>query len=630
MKKLNLSILVAVIACFTVSAYADMGSAGGHDLDVLWERAQASYDLTAEDAVLLLESRRVELTAAGALVTRVHRVVWIGTGLGIRAYADLRVPWNTETSALEVDVLRTWRDGRWWPDPSRISDTAVVHTLPHALDHADDYTVMRETMLLHDGVELPCIMETAYTITEKAVPAADGVFVFPQLDPAVVTELAVTLPPDVAVQHLAVNGAPSPVASETAGRQTLTWTLDLTPAQGLPHLSQPADHEPAIVWSTWTSWTQVRDHWRTVFDAAMVPGSALTDTLATRLAEERGGWSRLQAVVDLVDESARGIHYPHRFWQFAPRSAERTWATAYGHDLDRAVLAATLLAAAGFEAVPIFVGAGSVLTAPEIPRLAGMGDLQLIIKKPSTIFDPAAGTLTRGVGVIGKPLWRTDDLHEPFLGDSPWQDLMTLDITLEAAEDGSWTGHGFLDAGGVFSPFNDMAGPGTRSHDHVAQLLASVLPGAELTSFNPDIFNQYQVAGGFAFTLPAIETDDLGRRPLNVGRPAGGYLDHLPGGVNLYDASRMTPVGLPAGPLEQRVRIRIDTGTAAVVHHPAAVNVANAAGEFTVAAALDGSWLTVERSLRSAPVTIAADQWPALRALLLEEADTANGMILLP
>ena len=353
------------------------------------------------------------------------------------------------------------------------------------------------------------------------------------------------------------------------------------------------------MWSTWdfldASARPLADGLRRRHGAGSSP---LTDTLTTRLAEERGGWSRLQAVVDLVDESARGIHYPHRFWQFAPRSAERTWATAYGHDLDRAVLAATLLAAAGFEAVPIFVGPGIGLTAPEIPRLAGMGDLQLIIKKPSTIFDPAAGTLTRGVGVIGKPLWRTDDLHEPFLGDSPWQDLMTLDITLEAAEDGSWTGHGFLDAGGVFSPFNDMAGPGTRSHDHVAQLLASVLPGAELTSFNPDIFNQYQVAGGFAFTLPAIETDDLGRRPLNVGRPAGGYLDHLPGGVNLYDASRMTPVGLPAGPLEQRVRIRIDTGTAAVVHHPAAVNLANAAGEFTVAAALDGSWLTVERSLR--------------------------------
>ena len=102
------------------------------------------------------------------------------------------IPWNTETCTLEVDVLRTWRDGRWWPDPSRISDTAVVHTLPHALDHADDYTVMRETMLLHDGVELPCIMETAYTITEKCVPGADGVFVFPSIDPAVVTELAVT------------------------------------------------------------------------------------------------------------------------------------------------------------------------------------------------------------------------------------------------------------------------------------------------------------------------------------------------------------------------------------------------------------------------------------------------------
>ena len=30
---------------------------------------------------------------------------------------------TTASSTLDVEILRTWRDGRWWPDPELISDT---------------------------------------------------------------------------------------------------------------------------------------------------------------------------------------------------------------------------------------------------------------------------------------------------------------------------------------------------------------------------------------------------------------------------------------------------------------------------------------------------------------------------
>ena len=72
---------------------------------------------------------------------------------------------------------------------------------------------MRETMLLHDGVELPCIMETAYTITENGLPALDGLFVFPQRDPSVLTELKLTFPSGSLFRHEALNGVPEPVRS---------------------------------------------------------------------------------------------------------------------------------------------------------------------------------------------------------------------------------------------------------------------------------------------------------------------------------------------------------------------------------------------------------------------------------
>jgi hypothetical protein len=163
---------IGILVALAVPLYAEtMGVSGGHDLDRLWAEAQAHYDLEAVDAVLLLESLHVTVAASGDRTTRIHRVVWIGSEVGVDDYADLRVPYNSGNSTLKVTALQTWRDGRWWPAKPAISPTAVVETLPFAMARADDYTSMRETMLLHDGVEIPCIMETAYEIAQKGTVA---------------------------------------------------------------------------------------------------------------------------------------------------------------------------------------------------------------------------------------------------------------------------------------------------------------------------------------------------------------------------------------------------------------------------------------------------------------------------
>ena len=96
---------------------ADMGVSAGHDLDALWARPRRTTIWTRQDAVLLLESRQRRLWRPTAPWPPAC-TGWCGSAprSGIRGYADLRVPWNTATSTLDVEILRTWRDGRWWPD----------------------------------------------------------------------------------------------------------------------------------------------------------------------------------------------------------------------------------------------------------------------------------------------------------------------------------------------------------------------------------------------------------------------------------------------------------------------------------------------------------------------------------
>jgi len=504
----------------------------------------------------------------------------------------------------------------------------VVPTLPYAVNRADDYTTMRETMLLHDGVELPCIMETAYTITEKGLPGADGVFVMPRRDFSALTEIQVTVPAEAALHYEMLNGVTEPVVTESDGTVTTTWHMENVLPLLTPVTDAPAVYEPAVVWSTWSEWTALRDHWRTAFDAAAVLDEALTDSLQTWIEHAPSHWSRLQTVTDQVNLYVRGVHYPDRFWTFTPRSAVRTWDTAYGHPLDRAVLTAALLRAAGYEVTPIFIGAGHSLVGPEIARLNGMGKLHLSIKgDPAGLYDPDRGSLSGQAPLIGLPIWRTDQYFEPFLGNSQWENRLEVTMTLEPGDDGHWQGSGQFRASGIFCPQGDMAGMDDGAHDYLAGVVGGVIPGASLERTNPEIFHQHQVIFGFGVDVEIPEPEASGRTRLIVGAPGHGLAGRA-GGVHLYEDERNSPVIL-AGPMEQLVRVRLKVDESEAAHLPEPVSLVNEAGEFTVTSTKKDGWVTVERELKLSSNIYPAEMWPQLRALLLEDADPANGVILL-
>jgi len=628
MKTINKALLVAVFMSFTLPGYcAEMGSSGGFDLDALWARVEAGYDLAGEDAVLLLEHRDVTWAADGTLTTRVHEVVWINTAVAIRAYADLRIPWDSATSSLDVAVLRTWRDHRWWPAPDQVSPTAVVPTLPYAVDQADDYTDMRETMLLHDGVELPCIMETVYTVTETGTPGTDGLFVMSRQDPAVMSLLTVAVPTDSGLKYEMMNGVSEPAVTERDGSLSLTWTMEDVPALAQPLTEAPAVFEPAVAWSTWPDWETLRDHWRGVFDEAAVLDPALGDSLQVWMEGASSRWGRLAAVTEAVNAGVRAVHYPDRFWRYAPRPAVRTWETAYGHSLDRAVLAAALFREAGYEITPIFVGPGNAFVGTTVPRLEDLGHLYLSIKgDPAGLYDPEAGTLTGQAPLIGRPVWRTDKYVEPFLGNSNWPNRLQVTLSLEPGQDGVWTGSGSFEGSGVFCPQGDMAGSPDRAGDYLAGVVSSVIPGVTLEGANPEVFHQHQVMFSFDLEMEAPEPPTTGPARLVAGAPGHGLADHAPG-IHLYEDARTSPVLLP-GELQQVVKIRLKLGDQAV-HLPPTVALTNEAGTFAVTATSAGGWVTLERAITLNADAGGQEMWPALRALLLEDGDPANGTILL-
>jgi hypothetical protein len=611
MKNLSMISLCLVFIAFAGSAMAaDMGGSLGHDLDALWADAQQNHDLDNEDAVILLESRLVTLNPDGTRSTRVHRVVWIGTAMGIRNYADLRVPWDMANSTLEVEILRTWMDNSWWPDAERISDTAVVHTLPYAVRAAHDYTTMRETMLLHDGVELPCIMETAYTITEApAFEFADDLFVMSQRDPAVKVEYQVVAPGGTEVLFESLNGQALPVVDDVMGNLVMTWTMDNALALKVPITAAPERYEAAVVWSTWPDWDSLRDAWMASVKGAVVVDEELQKVKDEFWAGEVSSLNPFPACRDWVNENVRPVSYDTQHWFGRPRPATRTYETGYGHALDRALLFSIMLDSGNNNGVLFFLGPVGDLVASDIPRLAGLGDLMVAYQGlDRLIYDPSHGTVLHGSEVQGRP-WSLYGVHaQPTRGAAGASDIV-VELILEPGEEGAWSGSGAFKRSGAFPIGSDQG--------QLGSMVTAILPGAELGEV------QLDPTGGFAFdlTIPEAEEDENGFKrwvlgPLNLGG--------LPSDVHVSDQVRTSPI-LIGWTLKKAVKVRLKGDSLSM---PEEVTLDNEAGTFTVKVFEEYGWTVVERTLELKQARYEGEQWPALRALLLEEQDPRHGTIL--
>jgi hypothetical protein len=628
--RLALALPVAVIVALApaFAAAEPTAALGGHDVGALMIRAEKAFDLATADAVVLLDSETVDLSVAGERRTTFHRIVRIATELALGTYADVRVPHRAEEGTLTVIALRTWRDGRWWPHESSVSPTAVVETLPFALESADDYTDVRETMLLHDGVELPCVLEVAYTVVEKLAAGAgdDGLRVLAGADPAVIREFRLVAGPSARVSHAEGNGAPGPAREDEHA-----WRMELVDRLPRPLVADAAAVAPYVAWSTWPSWDALAEHVGARFDDPTPLAQDLRDSLASATRDAPTPRSKAAAVAAFVNEGTRFVDYDPRHWATS-RPAGRTWETAYGHRLDRAILAAALFREVGLEASPCYRSRGYGAIDMAVPGLARFEGVSLLVRGDGfeAQYDPEAGTVADGTApFFGRTVWVAEAGRAPELvSGGGAASAVRLALTLTPGEDGGWTGTGFYDASGALSPHHEIAGLADEASGFLGDMVGAVLDGAEITGLSFERLDPGRTTAGFALSLAAIEPDDRDRIRLTLGEPGGGLLDALPPDVRLFEERRASPV-LLAGPIEQEVELRLELGDREVVSLPIERSIENGVGRFSLTVERGDDRVTVRRTLRVSTATVGAAEWPLLRALLLEETDPRSGTVYL-
>jgi hypothetical protein len=629
--------LLLLIYAAVPAAAAEMGTSGGYDLDSLLERAEERFRFEDHDAVYLLKSSKIEITPEGGLNSTVHTVVRIASRSSIRSYADLRIPYNQDRSVFRPVKLRTWRDGRWIPDSERISETAVVYTLPHAVDGAADYSSMREVMLLHDGVELPCILETEYSILEKDGGKMPGGFeIFRQNDPALVVEYSVTAPAGTDLKFESGNGAGEPEIRDTGSDREYIWRLEEMERLGSPHIDNPSSYAPFVVWSAVPGWKELGKMVAAGFDKAASIGDALADTVSSITEFDPAAVIKARSITEYINRSVRPVHYDPGFWFPEIRSAGRVWETAYGHPLDRAALATGMFRQAGLNAVPVFISENPAAAESTAAQLAAFDMIALRLSSDGEFLGfylPESGSFREGYNLLyGKALWNPAEGPGPSLfrgrgKESPCR--YRLQITLTPGPDGGWEGTGFIDASGIFSPYGKIAGTPEGTLSFVNGLVSSFFPGASGSSFEPELFGRDAVAAGFSFRIEEMEKDDRGRvRILQGKKPAGGLIDRLPRSLNLAHGSRTSPVVLPVE-MEQSILLVINTGGMEPVYLPKEEETENSTGSCRISAEREPGRVTIRREIRLNGADVPAGSWPLLRELLLRERARAGRLIIL-
>jgi hypothetical protein len=265
-----------------------------------------------------------------------------------------------------------------------------------------------------------------------------------------------------------------------------------------------------------------------------------------------------------------------------------------------------------------------------VPTLAGLGVLQLEIRQPGQpsepplVYDPEHGT------VGGDNQWagqRVVPMVTPFEADYPGLDmnLLRVEMVLGPDDEGGWVGTGFIDAGGDLA-FGDLAASrSTVVNERLAAIGAAVLPGVVVSEAGVQILTEARIGAEFALAMAPTDPK-ANETKWVVGAPTGGLLSALPHDVQLSAAMRGSPV-LLGNRRAQVLVVRCDLKGRTVTHVPAARRVANGAGFFEVSVEVRDGWLSYERVLTLEPGPVAAAAWPALRTLLLEESDPANGTI---
>ncbi len=629
---------IGIVLLIAGSAFSQMSIDSQYNIAELMQTAQGAFDLDNQDAVFLLDKKRVDWLPDGRMVEKIHRIIWIGTNYAVDHYGDHRIPYDSERCNFNVTTVRTWRDNTWWVT----GETGIVETLPHELMTAYDYTNIREMMLLHNGIEIPCILEIAYEIEDKEAfrEGIDGIWIFTHEEPAVVSSLSLAVPTGEKLNTSKSDEVVESTIEKDGEFDIYTWQMGRLDALPMPRTDETDFQEPYIDWSTWETWDDYKKHVLSGLETDMVLSDVLKSSLDSVLNKALSDWEKANLIADFISQKTRLISYPIYFWYNSPRPANRVFESGYAHALDRAIFAEALFKEAGFDPMIMFFSKSPLSTDNPSPTLAYFPEVAvwLVGDYGWGYYDPSIGKVLRDYSSAVYTTLKldrryTDSTIQFLLDKGPYfesQINIKMDLSYDPKKE-VFVGRGYYNAYDYLSPFGKMVGTGSEAKEYLGSVISGIMEDADIVNYNPVVFNDREVQSGFEFELKKPDNDDLDRIMLTFGEPLDGIIDQLPEGTNLFDSQRTADLLINTfalSTMDQALEINLDLEGLELVDYPDDLTIENDAGSFSITATKDDHKLKISRKLDGIH-SIDAKDWPALRQLLLAETHDRNQTIYL-
>ncbi len=637
--------------------------------------------LQNEDAVVLFAGDYFILHDDGRIDRGEHRVIRLASDHAIGRFGDPRVLYDSLRQELIVHTCRTITpDGR------------TVDLRPHAVNPvtadgvsfcADDLD-WQEAVITHLGLERGCTVELDVEIRDRYPYASwlEGIVPLAMDYPVLQRTISVKCPAGVRLRAAVENGEAQATAVEGAGDGAEgPARIHVWQARDIPAMRESDDGcngcltRPRLLFSTCASWDALAERAENDFRAAAASSDSSLTAWVEKMLRKPDVLTmrdRARAVVDLTSHFVRGTSGAAFERYRAPRPAERTFATSCGTVFDRAALALALLEQAGIPArlalcpaapepareIPMFAQFARVYLEPDFgsserpPLLDPLSPdplecpldwhdrpLLFVSDARDAGKSDAEAAASFSDGLTSMPYhrvrageWSTPSSAEGVHGDA------TVMVSLHPEDKDALTGVVDLSISGILCP---SGRPGDVS-ELASSYANRILPGATVTSCETQEIGPSAASIRFAFRVDKLPRDTDGRTRLLL--PDGPEsVTNMLAPFRLQRSERTTALCLP-GRIHETISYRVVLPDGCSLEYcPASMNVANAAGSFTMTAdaplvprepnssGASGAQrcVTILRELTLAGERFDPPAYPALRQLMRAYAQETGRLVIL-
>lgn len=340
---------------FTSAEYADLKQSL-RDIEFAARQRPlfAAVGTAQPDARILADTTRIVLTSPQAWTSTRTTVRQVLTYAGKNRFAEIKMPFNPAWQTAELleatvsnrhGVVRTVA-----PQEINLMDAGWVAG-------ASRYPAGKIRVVSLPGVEIGSVIRTTVNRTYRDAPFFSLEHAFGSFDPTDAMALELVVPRQMSFLTDTCHGDALRVSC-TTNETTVTWRWEagslaaIKPEDNLP--PWPI-YRPTVLASA-GAWPAYADKLQQAFRDAMRADKTIKERAKMLVRGVRGPDARLKAIRDDVAKSIREdgpsfLELP--LTCLTP--AARTLTDGYGHAADRAILLASLLQAAGFDAEPVLV-----------------------------------------------------------------------------------------------------------------------------------------------------------------------------------------------------------------------------------------------------------------------------------